>query len=366
MSNKSNPTTTGNPPIGMIPADELPYYLSPLYDSIVQGSAAGTTLNGDSKNNAIFGNDGDDTVNGGAGNDHLDGGNGNDTLNGGDGNDGLVGGAGNDKLNGGAGDDVMSGGDGNDTFYGGAGADKMDGGAGDHDLVDYSKSASAVGVFLDAQIHVIGPAGDATGDSWNAIEDINGSRYDDALHGTGGDNLINGGDGDDTILGSGGHDVLHGGDGNDTILVGARLEIGPSTGAQLFGDAGDDTLTGGNGNDTIDGGAGNDVIHGSAGIDQMTGGTGYDSFQFDTYQRAINEIDPEDIITDFNKNQDLVVLLEPLGPQPTVQVGADAAGDVQLTFGASTVVLQGVHNAGWHSLQDLAGAGINVHEVQGG
>jgi len=51
------------------------------------------------------------------------------------------------------------------------------------------------------------------------------------------------------------------------------------------------------------------------------------------------------------------------GVNTAVTVGADANGDVQLNFGVTTVVLEGVHNAGWHSTQDPTNAGFNVQET---
>jgi Ca2+-binding RTX toxin-like protein len=366
MSNNSIQTSSAPVP-GLISSDELIFYYSGLYDSVTQDTAAGHVLNGDALYNAIFGNDGNDTLSGLAGNDYLAGGNGNDTLNGGDGNDHLEGGAGNDKLDGGAGDDVMNGGDGNDTFYGGAGADKMDGGAGDHDLADYSKSTSAVSVALSARLLAIDhDSGDGKGDSLRYIEDLTGSNYDDTLRGDSGDNIINGGAGNDTIDGRGGHDVLHGGNGNDTIdgLHGLHYIGNVSDTTQIFGDAGNDALTGGDGNDKIDGGTGNDVIHGSGGIDTLTGGTGNDTFQFESDQPPVGGINPHDIITDFNKSQDSLELL--YTSISDIGVGSDASGHVELTVGHTTVVLQGVHNAGWHSVQDLTNAGFHVTETQVG
>src|SRR6516225_3045320 len=62
--------------------------------------------------------------------------------------------------------------------------------------------------------------------------------------------------------------------GNDTITLDEANGALPA--AQLFGGAGNDTLTGGSGADLLFGGAGNDTLFGKAGNDQVFGGAGND------------------------------------------------------------------------------------------
>jgi len=66
-----------------------------------------------------------------------------------------------------------------------------------------------------------------------------------------------------------------GNNGSDTI----RLDEtnGPLPAAQLFGGAGNDTLTGGSGNDLLSGDQGNDTLVGGAGNDTLLGGAGNDT-----------------------------------------------------------------------------------------
>jgi len=90
---------------------------------------------------------------------------------------------------------------------------------------------------------------------------ILGSDGDDVLDGTKGDDLVLGGDGDDSIRGMGGDDCIMGGDGDDL----------------LFGDEGDDYIEGGNGDDQLAGGAGDDILEGGLGIDVIDGGEGNDT-----------------------------------------------------------------------------------------
>jgi Ca2+-binding RTX toxin-like protein len=340
--------------------DQSVLYFPPVYDTVTQGTAANNTLTGNALNNAIYGNDGNDTLSGLGGNDLLDGGNGNDVLKGGDGNDKLVGGLGNDKLDGGAGNDNLDGGDGNDILYGGAGNDKMDGGAGNHDLVDYSKSTAGVSVHLDTGT---GWGGDAQGDSYKNIEDVTGSKYDDTLDGDAGQNIIIGGAGNDIIHGNDGHDILKGGTGDDTIIAGGAWNTG---GSSLYGEAGNDKLIGSDDDDYIYGGAGNDFIHGGEGVDTLSGGAGSDTFEFWKNEPGNNPVNPYDVITDFNKSQDIISLYDTYmgnGVNTQVNVGSDANGDVQLSFGDTTLVLAGVHNAGYTSVQDLTNAGFNVQDT---
>ena len=60
--------------------------------------------------------------------------------------------------------------------------------------------------------------------------------------------------------------------GNDQISLDEANGTLPA--ANLFGGAGNDTLTGGSGNDLLFGEAGNDTIHGGPGDDFIVGGTG--------------------------------------------------------------------------------------------
>src|SRR5438094_42654 len=69
-----------------------------------------------------------------------------------------------------------------------------------------------------------------------------------------------GGAGNDTLTGGSGADQLFGGAGNDTLLGKGGNDL-------LFGGAGNDTLLGGDGNDVIIGGRGNDTARLGAGDD---------------------------------------------------------------------------------------------------
>lgn len=99
---------------------------------------------------------------------------------------------------------------------------------------------------------------------------------------------VNGAQGDDIIFGNQGYDTLLGGDGSDYLDGGADDDL-------LHGGAGVDILIGGDGNDTLIGGHDNDIL---------IGGDGSDIFKFDASDNPGN-----DIITDFNANEDKIRIL---------------------------------------------------------
>lgn len=168
--------------------------------------------------------------------------------------DKLAGGVTDDHLFGKAGDDLLIGLGGDDILVGGIGADVLQGGSGS-DTASYEDAKSGVRADL---LKSYANLGDAFGDSYDSIENLTGSAFNDMLGGDNGRNLLIGGTGDDKLLGFGGVDRLLGSDGNDI----------------LFGHGGSDILIGGNGNDIMDGGAGNSdtfVFGGRWGADTITG-----------------------------------------------------------------------------------------------
>jgi hypothetical protein len=99
---------------------------------------------------------------------------------------------------------------------------------------------------------------------------ITGTRGDDRLTGTGGDDVICGLRGEDRIDGRGGADALFGDVGEDRLAGGA----GDDT---AYGGEGEDRLDGGDGEDVLSAGPGDDVVAGGAGADHAEGGEGRDT-----------------------------------------------------------------------------------------
>jgi Ca2+-binding RTX toxin-like protein len=308
---------------------------------------------------------GDDTMNGGAGDDLLEGGTGNDELTGGADNDTLDGGSGEDtaayagddaidvdlsisgaqdtgqgldtlvdiehvttgsgrdrifgndianRLDAGASNDTLNGLGGDDTLQGGSGADWLIGSFGSDTATYHSSQGSVIADLGDNSRNL----GEARGDSFFSIENLEGSRFSDSLRGDDTANILSGLDGDDTLVGLGGNDTLIGGLGQDRLVGATGLDtasyataagsviadLGDATrnlgeargdtyldvenlGGSRFGDSlrGDgiaNVLTGHDGNDTLIGLGGDDTLIGGAGQDRLIGETGSDSASYAT------------------------------------------------------------------------------------
>ncbi|MCM2562381.1 Hint domain-containing protein [Lutimaribacter sp. EGI FJ00015] len=232
------------------------------YDGDPQGDRVDGSDNiAGTNDDMIEAHDGDDLVFAGDGADTVDGGTGNDTLNGQAGNDLLIGDTGDDLLDGGAGADTLVGGAGSDTAIGSEGADEINLNNG-QDYVDYSGSGGAVNVDLTTNT---GSGGYAEGDTYQGVDGVTGSAFDDTITGFDGQsfdqedgytNDLSGGGGNDRISGLGGGDTLRGGTGNDTLYGGAGQDTvsGDEGDDYIFGDSQgldtDDYLSGGGGTAT--------------------------------------------------------------------------------------------------------------------
>ncbi|HEY9691409.1 MAG TPA: putative Ig domain-containing protein [Oculatellaceae cyanobacterium] len=283
----------------------------------LRGSNYGDVLIGDNNTNYLYGEAGKDIISGAGGTDYLYGGIDDDIINGGTGNDSLYGEAGNDTINGD---------DGNDILTGGSGADVLDGGIGT-DTATYSTSTAGVVVNFATGT---GSGGEAQGDALSNMENLTGSKFNDALTGNSGNNVIYGNSGNDTIFAGGGNDTFYGGDGID-ILTGASLT--------KFGVGEIDILTGNAGADSFVLGTNAGVLY-NDGVSTNAG--------LKDYAR----------ILDFNVAEDVVQLTDGLsyylGAAPTGTYSGSGTGifiDNDGTAGLSTKdeligVLQGVTLAG--------------------
>ena len=208
---------------------------------------------------------------------------------------------------------TLDGGGGDDTLIGGFGADHLIGGAG-NDTASYLNSfnssfqgnPNALGVV----VNLANPndpdhpnAGDtAIGDTYDGIENITGTEYNDLLIGDAGDNILTGDSGefgappvfilgdnsDDVLVGGAGADQLIGGRGSDTAsyfnaataVTASLADPGQNTG-DAAGDSYDsiENLTGSaNSGDHLIGDSNDNILDGNGGGDTLEGGFGYDTY----------------------------------------------------------------------------------------
>ncbi|ANL44571.1 serralysin-like metalloprotease domain-containing protein (plasmid) [Rhizobium phaseoli] len=122
-------------------------------------------------------------------------------------------------------------------------------GWGGRDTVDYSASSEGVSLDLDYG----GDGGDASGDTFDSVENVIGTAFDDTLWGSATGNVFTGNAGDDSLYGWLGDDTLLGGAGNDHLENGIGNDI-------VLGGEGNDFVVADVGNDSIDGGDGSDTV----------------------------------------------------------------------------------------------------------
>ena len=166
------------------------------------------------------------------------GGDGGDDLAGAGNDDVILGGDGGDRLSGLSGRDTLSGQAGNDLLDGGAGADWLTGGAGDDtylvdDAGDYVWEANQAGddsvvasvSYALADLTSIETLRTSDQNGTGAIN-LTGNRFNNAIYGNQGANIIDGGvDTDPSAFVSGGIDILIGFGGNDTYFVDDAMDF---------------------------------------------------------------------------------------------------------------------------------------------
>lgn len=299
----------------------------------------------------------------------------------------VVGTAGDDTLVGTKGDDTLIGQDGNDVLIGGAGGDTLIGGDG-IDTASYADATAGVQANLGPDPRgtfssPIPSTGDAAGDTYSGIENLTGSKFDDALNGDGNANVLDGGNGNDFLFGAAGDDMLIGGagadmlagdDGIDTVsyadaqsrvvasLATKTGTLGDAAGDRydgienLVGSAFDDTLTGDDGANKLVGGAGNDILVGGYGADILFGDDGRDTA---SYQTAFQGVTANLAASALNTGQaygDQYYGIEDLRGSDYADVLTGDAGDNTLDGGSGNDLLAGGGGRDTY----IGGAGIDT------
>jgi Ca2+-binding RTX toxin-like protein len=157
--------------------------------------------------------------------------------------------------------------------------------------------------------------------------DLFGGAGNDTLTGGSGNDQLFGQAGSDALLGKGGNDLLFGGDGNDTLTGGAGND-------QVFGQAGNDLMiwNPGDGSDLNEGGAGIDTV-------QVNGGNASETFtatpngtrvRFDRTDPAPFTIDigtSENLVVNMNGGDDAFTGSDGLAPLISLTVDGGAGND---------------------------------------
>jgi Ca2+-binding RTX toxin-like protein len=250
-----------------------------------------------------------------------------DAFDGGSGANVLDGAGGNDIIRGHRGDDTLLGGEGDDQLEGGMGADQLIGGNG-VDWVDYAANLADDDPSIwqnqpssSVVISLINPASNtwwAAGDTYDSIENVFGSPFNDVITGNDNDNIIVGFGGSNTLYGNGGRDTFvgssgqpdtfNGGNDSDTVdysgtdlsgmdiptvstsvtidLQNQGINAGAAAGdvfiyvENIIGTSLSDTILGNNLNNDFRGGEGADRLMGRGGTDTLRGDGGIDTAVF--------------------------------------------------------------------------------------
>jgi Ca2+-binding RTX toxin-like protein len=187
------------------------------------------------------------------------------------------------------------------------------------------------------------------GDDNIALDEANGMLPAANLFGGAGNDTLTGGSGadqlfgqagNDVLLGKGGNDLLFGGDGNDMLTGGAGND-------QVFGQAGDDQMiwNPGDGTDLNEGGDGNDttVVNGGNGAETFTVTPNGTRVRFDRTDPAPFSVDigtTENLVVNMNGGDDTFTASNGLATLISLNVDGGAGNDT-ITGGDGNDVIHG-------------------------
>lgn len=188
-----------------------------------------------------------------------------------------------------------------EVVAGNAGDDNLDG-KGGYDEIAYSSANT--GITIDLRTGTVADDGHGDTDTIANFEGVEGTKFDDVIHGTDGDNSLDGGLGNDTVYAHGGTDILEfngwsrenlnitlnsgngtatfdsNGQSYTTTFSGFEGIVGSNGNDSITGDSANNYLIGWHGNDTVRGMGGNDHLYGGTGNDTLEGGSGNDTYYY--------------------------------------------------------------------------------------
>lgn len=206
--------------------------------------------------------------------------------------------------------------------------------------LDVNINGASVGVFNPTgRIIVRGGGGDdviTVASDVTTGADLYGGNGDDSLTGGAGDDVVRGGNGNDSLLGGAGNDTIRGGNGNDIADGQAGFWD------RLFGNDGDDFLRDGDGVFSANGGANNDILDLSFDGSWTKSGT--------STQRRIDGR----VLGD--AGNDVIAVTAQAGTQGKLFFGIQGDGDVKtLQDGSDVILLFGAYRSA--STVDFDGEG---------
>jgi len=151
-------------------------------------------------------------------------------------------------------------------------------------------------------IQVFGQAGNDT----ITLNEANGALPRANLFGGAGNDTITGGSGSDQLFGQSGNDILNGKGGNDLLFGGSENDTltGGDGDDQVFGETGDDSMiwNAGDDNDLMEGGAGFDTV-------EVNGGNGAETFTATANGTRVrfDRLDPAPFFLDIGTSESLVI-----------------------------------------------------------
>ena len=230
----------------------------------------------------------------------------------------------------------------------------------DDNTVSYEDSEEGVTVDLETPENNVGDF--AEGDTFDNIESLIGSDFDDTLTGDSGDNTLRGGAGADILDGGAGADTASYAGSEDPVTVDlSQSPVSATDGdaagdtlsniENLIGSAGDDTLTGDSGDNTLAGGAGADTLDGGAGADTA-------SYEGSSLPVTIDLSQSPVSATGSDAQGDVLSNIENLIGSTGDDILTGDSGDNTLTGGAGADMLRG--GAGADTLVGGAGADTYV------